>query len=89
MRFKVVVQSISVSGVASETADLTAPLELAEAQRQLTSLIEGRGARATADGWMCQARDGTRYIVSLEHCQPETVSGGSSLVQLFHQGRAA
>jgi hypothetical protein len=82
MRFKVVVQSISASGVASDTAALTAPLELVEAQRQLASLIEGRGARATPDGWVCQARDGTRYIVSLEHCQPESPTG-SSLVQVF------
>jgi hypothetical protein len=88
MRFKVVVQSISTAGIASATADLTAPMELAEAQRQLTGLIEGRGARATADGWMCQARDGTRYIVSLEHCQPDA-GAGSSLVQFFHHGRAA
>jgi hypothetical protein len=87
MRFKVVVQSISVSGVASHTADLTAAMELAEAQRQLASLIEGKGARATPDGWMCQSRDGTRYIISLEHCQPESATG-SSLVQAFHQGRA-
>ena len=32
--------------------------------------------------------DGTRYIVSLEHCQPQSTAG-SSLVQLFHQGDAA
>jgi hypothetical protein len=84
LNFKVVVQSISASGVASDTAALTSPMELAEAQRQLANLIEGRGARATPDGWMCQARDGTRYIVSLEHCQPESATG-SSLVQVFHQ----
>jgi hypothetical protein len=88
MRFKVVVQSISVSCAVSETADLSAPMELAEAQRQLASLIEGRGARATPEGWMCQARDGTRYIVSLEHCPPETATG-TSLVQRFREGRAA
>ena len=87
MRFKVVVQSISASGVASATAALTAPLELVEAQRQLASLIEGRGARATPDGWMCQARDGTRYIVSLEHCEPESTTG-SSRVRAFHQADA-
>ena len=82
MRFKVVVQSFSVSGVVGEMADLSAPMELAEAQRQLASLIEGRGARATPDGWMCLARDGTRYIVSLEHCPPETTPG-TSLIQRF------
>jgi hypothetical protein len=87
MRFKVVVQSISTAGVASQAADLSAPMELAEAQRQLASLVEGRGARATPDGWMCQARDGTRYIVSLEHCQPESVTG-TSMVQFFRQDRA-
>jgi hypothetical protein len=88
MRFKVVVQSISTSGVAGEAADLTPALELAEAQRQLAKLIEGRGARPTADGWMCQARDGTRYIVGLEHCQPESIPG-RSLVQAFHRTHAA
>lgn len=87
MRFKVVVQSISAAGAAGEAADLTAPMELAEAQRQLTNLIAGKGPRATPDGWMCRTRDGTSYIVSLERCPPESVSG-ASLAQIFHQARA-
>ena len=88
MRFKVVVQSISAAGIAGEIGDLSAPMELAEAQRHLASLIEGKGARPTSDGWMCVGRDGTRFIVSLEHCQPASVTG-SSLVQVFHQAGAA
>lgn len=87
MRFKVVVQSISAAGIASQPADLTPPIALAEAQRQLAKLIEGKGARPTSDGWMVLAREGTRYIVSLEHCAPESVPA-PSLVQLFHQAGA-
>jgi hypothetical protein len=90
MRFKVVVQSISPAGVPGEAADLSASMELSEAQRQLARLIAGKGERATADGWICQARDGTRYIISLEPCQPEPMPAQAmSVARYFHQPHAA
>jgi hypothetical protein len=87
MRFKVVVHTISASGVRGESAELSPPIELAEAQRQLTNLIAGKSARATADGWMCQSKDGKTYIVSLERCEPQQPLRAPRLNELFHQPR--
>ena len=87
MRFKVVVHTIAPSGVQGDSADLSPPIGLAEAQRQLAGLIAGKGARATADGWMCQSKDGKTYIVSLERCEPQQPIRAPRLTELFHQPR--
>ena len=84
MRFKLVVQTISAAGKQGDTADLSPPIERAEAQRQLDSFIKGRNARPTPEGWMLQACNGTTYLVGLERCEPEAVRA-PRLTGIFHQ----